>query len=121
DTLRDNGLEIIETIAPSQAVLIQTPAPRDAKLCDVIVRRIEGVLTAQQYTLLEYNIPRAKLKEAEALTPGYTSPTVSDCEDPAWGAVKVMVPKKQSIEIMDKLEALGAKAILETQILNCRL
>lgn len=121
DTLRDNGLEVIETVAPSQAVLIQTPQPRDGKLCDLIVRRIEGVLTAQQYSLLEYNIPRAKLKDAEALTPGYNSPTVSPCEDPDWCAVKVMVPRKQSIEIMDKLEALGASAILETEIVNCRL
>ena len=121
DTLRDNGLEVIETVAQSQAVLIQTPKPRDAKLCDLIVRRLEGVLTAQQYSLLEYNIPRAKLAEAEVLTPGYNSPTISPCEDPAWVAVKVMVPRKQSIEIMDKLEALGASAILETQISNCRL
>lgn len=121
DTLRDNGLEVIETIAQSQAVFIQSPKPRDAKLCDIVVRRLEGVLTAQQYTLLEYNVPRAKLKEAEKITPGFNSPTISDLEDPKWVAVKVMIPKKQSIEIMDKLEALGASAIIETQILNCRL
>src|SRR5204862_1828744 len=121
DTLRDNGLEVSETVAPSQAVLIQTPQPRNAALCDLIVRRLEGVLTAQQYSLLEYNIPRAKLKDAESIAPGYNSPTISPCEDPAWVAVKVMVPRKQSIEIMDKLEALGASAILETEIRNCRL
>jgi ATP phosphoribosyltransferase len=121
DTLRDNGLEVVETIAQSQAVFIQSQKPRDTKLCELIVRRLEGVLTAQQYTLLEYNVPRAKLKEAEKITPGFNSPTVSDLEDPKWVAVKVMIPKKQSIIIMDKLEALGASAIIETQILNCRL
>ena len=121
DTLRDNGLEVIETIAQSQAILIQAQKPRDSKLCDLIVRRLQGVLTAQQYTLLEYNVPRSKLKEAEKITPGFNSPTISDLEDPNWVAVKVMVPKKKSIEIMDKLEALGASAILETPILNCRL
>ena len=121
DTLRDNGLEVIETIAHSQAVLIQAKKPRDPKLCTLVVRRLQGVLTAQQYTLLEYNVARAKLKEAEALTPGFDSPTISDLEDPKWVAVKVMVPKKKSIEIIDKLEALGASAILETPILNCRL
>ncbi|HYG76155.1 MAG TPA: ATP phosphoribosyltransferase [Planctomycetota bacterium] len=121
DTLRDNGLEVIETVSQSQAVLIETPKPRDRKLCELIVRRFEGVLTAQQYTLLEYNVPRAKLKEAEKITPGFDSPTLSDLEDKNWVSVKVMIPKKQSIDIMDKLEALGASAILETQILNCRL
>ena len=121
DTLRDNGLDVIEVIAASQAVLIQSPKPRDPKLCQLVVRRLEGVLTAQQYTLLEYNVPRAKLKEAETLTPGFDSPTIADLEDPNWVSVKVMVPKKKSIEIIDKLEALGASAILETPILNCRL
>lgn len=121
DTLRDNGLEVLETVAQSQAVLIQSLKPRDPALCDLVVRRLQGVLTAQAYTLLEYNIPRSKLKEAEALTPGYNSPTISACEDTQWLAVKVMVPRKQSIEIMDKLESLGASAILETPMLNCRL
>jgi ATP phosphoribosyltransferase len=121
DTLRDNGLEVIQTVSHTQAVLVQSPKVRDTKLCNIVSRRIEGVLTAQQYTLLEYNVPRAKLKEAEATTPGFDSPTISDCEDPDWCAVKVMVPKKKSMEIIDKLEALGASAILETQILNCRL
>lgn len=121
DTLRDNGLEVIETVSTSQAVLIESPKPRDPKLCDLIVRRFEGVLTAQQYTLLEYNVPRKKLKDAEKITPGFKSPTLSDLEDKNWISVKVMIPKKQSIEIMDRLEALGASAILETQILNCRL
>jgi len=121
DTLRDNGLEVIETVAPSQAVLIETPKPRDAKLNELLVRRLEGVLTAQQYTLLEYNIPRAKLVDSEKIAPGFDSPTISDLEDPKWVAVKVMIPKKKSVEIMDKLESIGASAILETPILNCRL
>ena len=121
DTLRDNGLEVIETVSHSEAILIQSLKPRDPKLCELIVRRFQGVLTAQQYSLLEYNVPRKKLKEAEQITPGFKSPTISDLEDPDWVAVKVMVPRKQSIEIMDRLEALGASAILETAITNCRL
>lgn len=121
DTLRDNGLDVIETISHTQAILVQNPKARDLKLCDIIVRRLEGVLTAQQYTLLEYNILRAKLKQAEVIAPGFDSPTIGACEDPDWVAVKVMIPKKRSIEIIDQLEALGASAILETEILNCRL
>ena len=121
DTLRDNGLEVLETVAHSQALLIRSKQVRNAKLCGIVQRRLQGVLTAQQYTLLEYNIRRARLKAAEQIAPGFESPTVSGLEDPAWCAVKVMIPKKRSIEIIDKLEALGASAILETEILNCRL
>lgn len=121
DTLRDNGLEIVATVAPSQAILIRGKKVRDARLCALVQRRLQGVLTARQYTLLEYNLPRARLQDAEKVAPGFESPTVSDLEDPRWCAVKVMIPKKRSMEIIDRLEALGASAIMETSILNCRL
>jgi ATP phosphoribosyltransferase len=35
--------------------------------------------------------------------------------------VKVMVKRGEVISIMERLESLGASAILETQITNCRL
>jgi ATP phosphoribosyltransferase len=61
------------------------------------------------------------LAEAERITPGYSSPTINSLEDPAWCAVRVMVRRGEVIEVMERLEALGARAILETQINNCRL
>jgi ATP phosphoribosyltransferase len=82
---------------------------------------LQGVVVARTYSLLEYNIPKQKLAEAEKITPGYSSPTVSALEDPDWCAIQVMVRRKEVIDVMDKLEALGATAILETQITNCRL
>ncbi len=121
DTLRENGLRVVQDISTSQAVLIGNPQPREARLCAILRRRLEGVLTARQYTLLEYNIRRADLKHAEKIAPGFDSPTVSDLEDPTWCAVKVLVPRKQVVEIMDKLEAVGASAILETPVNHCRL
>jgi ATP phosphoribosyltransferase len=66
-------------------------------------------------------VPRARLAEAEKITPGFNSPTVSSLEDSAWCAVRVMVKRSEVIDVMEKLEALGASAILETQINNCRL
>ena len=42
-------------------------------------------------------------------------------EDPDWCAVRVMVRRSDVINIMEQLESLGASAILETQITNCRL
>jgi len=121
DTLRENGLRVLHEISSSQAVLIGHPKPRDAKLCATLRRRLEGVLTARQYTLLEYNIRRADLKRAEKIAPGFDSPTVSDLEDPKWCAVKVLVPRKSVVETMDQLEAVGASAILETPVNHCRL
>ena len=85
------------------------------------VQAFEGVVIARSYSLLEYNVPRAKLREAEKITPGFNSPTVSALEDADWCAVRVMVRRTEVIEIMEKLESLGASAILETEITNCRL
>ena len=81
----------------------------------------QGVVIARSYSLLEYNVPRAKLAAAERITPGFNSPTVSALEDADWCAVRVMVRRTEVIAIMEQLESLGASAILETQITNCRL
>ena len=120
-TLAANQLRILDEIGRYETILIQNKARKHAELADRVVRRLEGVVIARSYSLLEYNVPRTKLPEAEKITPGFNSPTVSALEDPDWCAVRVMVKRGEVIEIMERLEALGAAAILETQITNCRL
>ena len=73
-----------------ETVLIQNPRTAHSAMCDRVVRRLEGVVIARDYSLLEYNVPRAKLPEAEKITPGFKSPTVSALEDPTWCAVRAM-------------------------------
>ena len=120
-TLAANQLRILTEIGQYETVLIQSPSCRDLGTADRIVRRLEGVVIARDYSLLEYNIPRTKLAAAEAVTPGFTSPTVTNLEDSGWCAVRAMVKSSDVIPIMEKLEALGALAILEMSINNCRL
>ena len=120
-TLAANQLRILTEIGHYETVLIQSPACRDLVTADRIVRRLEGVVIARDYSLLEYNVPRIKLAAAEAVTPGFTSPTVTSLEDSGWCAVRAMVKSSEVIPIMEKLEALGALAILEMSINNCRL
>lgn len=120
-TLAANRLRILDEIGRYETVLIQNHQRRHAEVADRVVRRLEGVVIARSYSLLEYNIPRGKLAEAEAITPGYNSPTINSLEDPDWCAVEVMVRRGDVIRVMEKLEAIGASAILETQINNCRL
>ena len=120
-TLAATHLRILDEIGRYQTVLIQSRDCKQTELADRVVRRLEGVVIARSYSLLEYNVPRAKLTEAERITPGFNSPTVSSLEDPDWCAIRVMVKRSQVIEIMERLEALGASAILEMQITNCRL
>lgn len=120
-TLAANRLRVIDEIGYYQTVLIQNNDRREAELADRVVRRLEGVIIARGYSLLEYNIPRAQLATAKEITPGFNSPTVSALEDAEWCAVRVMVPIRDVIGVMEKLEKIGASAILETHISNCRL
>lgn len=120
-TLAANKLRILEDIGTYETVLIQNDRVRDPVTADRIVRRIEGVVIARDYTLLEYNIPRAQLARAEEITPGYNSPTVNALEKPDWCAVRVMVRRSSVIDTMEQLEDLGASAIIQTAITNCRL
>jgi len=120
-TLAANRLCILDELGRYEAMLIQNPATRHQQLADRVVRRLEGVVIARSYSLLEYNVPEAKLAEAEKITPGFESPTISKLEEAGWFSVRAMVKRGEVIEIMERLEALGATAILETEITNCRL
>lgn len=120
-TLAANRLRILEEIGTYETVLIQNDRCRDKAMADRVVRRLEGVVIARDYSLLEYNIPRAKLADAETITPGFNSPTIGTLEDESWCSVRVMVRRSEVIDTMEKLEALGASATLETEIANCRL
>ena len=120
-TLAANQLRILEEIGHYETVLVQNNEGQHEELADRVVRRLEGVVIARSYSLLEYNIPRSQLAEAEQVTPGFKSPTVNPLEDPDWCAIRVMVDRNEIQDAMERLEALGASAIVETRISNCRL
>ncbi|MEM6329443.1 MAG: ATP phosphoribosyltransferase [Planctomycetota bacterium] len=120
-TLAANRLRVLDEIGSYETVLIQNPQTPHAETCDRIVRRLEGVVIARGYSLLEYNVPEAALAGAKKITPGFSSPTVNRLEREGWFSVRAMVKRGAVIGIMEELEALGAQAILETAITNCRL
>jgi len=120
-TLAANRLRVLDEIGRYETVLVQNHRVPDAATADRIVRRLEGIVIARSYSLLEYNIPRDRLAAAEKITPGFKSPTVSALEDAAWCAVRAMVRRGEAHGIMERLEAIGASAIIETEISNCRL
>ena len=120
-TLAANRLRVLDEIDSYETVLIQNNRCRDADTADRVVRRLEGVVIARDYSLLEYNVPRSKLAAAEKITPGFNSPTVNTLEDPDWCSIRVMVKRGAVIDAMERLEILGASAVIETPISNCRL
>ena len=121
-TLRNAGLEIFgDPILESDAVVIRPrSASADARV-QQFLRRLQGVLVARRYVMMDYDIRAERVSDAVALTPGLESPTVSPLHREGWMAVRSMVLHKEAQRIMDDLWALGARAILVTNIHACRL
>lgn len=122
NTLRQAGLAIFgDPILVSEAILIKGKASAAAAELEILIRRLQGVVTARQYVLLDYDIPKKSVDQACAITPGLESPTISPLQKPDWVAVRAMVLRKDTNRLMDELWALGARGILVTDIHACRL
>jgi ATP phosphoribosyltransferase len=120
-TLGKAGLETFgDPVLESEAVLVTRGGSAPAGL-DVFRRRLEGVMVARTYVMMDYDVPSARVSEAVALTPGIESPTVSPLHRDGWFAVRAMVPRATAQRIMDELWEAGARAILVTDIHACRL
>ncbi|WP_026877037.1 ATP phosphoribosyltransferase [Jiangella gansuensis] len=121
-TLRQAGLEIVgEPILKSEAVLVARSDGARPPAVDLLLRRLNGVLVARGYVMMDYDIRAERVEEANALTPGLESPTVSPLHREGWVAVRAMVPRADAQRVMDDLWAIGARAILVTDILACRI
>jgi ATP phosphoribosyltransferase len=120
-TLKAAGLEIVgEVVLDSEAVLISR-AGAEPPGFDVFKRRLDGVLVARTYVMMDYDMPEDRLEEALALTPGLEGPTLSPLRRDGWVAVRAMVPRDGAQRLMDDLYGVGARAILLTDIHACRL
>lgn len=119
-TLRQQGLEVFgPVILESTAVLISSG--KDLPGLSTFHRRLQGVLVARQYVLMDYDLPADLVEAASAITPGLESPTVSPLRDTGWVAVRVMVPSAGTNQLMDELYELGARAILVSPIHAARI
>jgi ATP phosphoribosyltransferase len=116
-------LEILgDPILKSEAVLVRREdlGPAGAAF-EILVRRVEGVLVARRYVLMDYDVPVAAVERAVSITPGLESPTVSPLHNSMWVAVRAMVPRADTNALMDRLYEVGARAILVTEVHACRL
>jgi ATP phosphoribosyltransferase len=122
NTLRQAGLEIFgDPILTSEAILISRKGVAMAADLEVLIRRLQGVVTARQYVLMDYDIKKSDIDAACEITPGLESPTISPLQNPDWLAVRAMVLRSETNRVMDDLYVLGARGILVTDIHACRL
>ena len=121
-TLRQAGLEIVgEPILESEAVLVRRTGAPALPAVEQLVRRLQGVIIARRYVLMDYDVRSDLVDAAVRLTPGIESPTVSPLHEPGWVAVRAMVLRADTHRVMDELWELGARGILVTDIHACRL
>src|SRR6202790_4088264 len=109
-------------LCDSEAVLIERDSADEATTAarDQLAARVQGVVFGQQYLMLDYDCPRAVLDRATEVTPGLESPTIAPLADPDWVAVRALVPRNDVNTIMDEIAAIGARAILASDIRFCR-
>jgi ATP phosphoribosyltransferase len=120
--LHQAGLEVIgEPVLRSEALLIRRRGAGSDSALETFKRRIQGVIAARTYVLVDYDIRSELVDQACAITPGVESPTVSPLHDQGWFAVRAMVPKRDVHKIMDDLWEIGGRGILVTDIHACRL
>ena len=125
-TMRAAGLEIIDTVMTTETVLISNLHSTKVDMMKKLRSRFEGFLTALKYDMIMYDVCGSSLEQAKKITPGLVAPTVngplhrSDSGE-EWFAVQAMVLKKETGDMMDALQEIGAKGILVMQLKNCRV
>ena len=121
-TLKQAGLVIIgDPILASQSVLLRGPNTKDSAETENFIRRISSVLVAREYVMIDYDIEQSKVELASKITPGIESPTISPLHLSGWVAVRAMTKRKDMHRVMDELYAAGAKGVIVTEIMACRL
>ncbi len=121
-TLVEAGLKTIgEPILESEAVVIARNNIPQGDEVRRLLSRLQGILLARNYAMIEYDVAREQLDAACTLTPGIEAPTIAPLTRDKWVAVKSMIQRRDINRIMDELSELGAKAIFVTDLRTCRL
>ncbi|MDF5753745.1 ATP phosphoribosyltransferase [Spongiactinospora sp. TRM90649] len=121
-TLRNVGLDVFgDPIMRSEAVLIERAGSARTAGLDQLVRRLQGVLVARDFVMIDYDIRAEQIDRAIEITPGIEGPTVSPLHREGWVAVRAMVRRRGHQQVMDQLWEIGARAIFITDIYACRL
>jgi ATP phosphoribosyltransferase len=121
-TLKSAGLEVFgQEILTSEAVLVHRQGREQSAPVQQLVRRLQGVIVARRYVMIDYDVRVEQVEAACLITPGLESPTVSPLHDKGWVAVRAMVLRRDTNRLMDELWELGARGILATDLAACRL
>jgi len=113
-TLFMNGLQEVQTILQSQAVLIKSKELNagQQKILDQLVFRIRAVRKAKKNKYILLNAPNDSLDKIIKLLPGMRSPTVLPLATSGWSSVHSVLNEDEFWEKIEQLRAAGAEGIL---------
>lgn len=121
-TLKQAGLVVFgDPILESEAIVIKRKGAQLRDDVATLIRRLQGVVIARQYVLVDYDVEEKNLEAACKVTPGLESPTISPLQKSGWVAVRAMVTRSSIHHVMDDLYGVGARGILVTDIHASRL
>ena len=116
-TLRDNGLRIIETILESSTRFVASPAALTnqwkRERIEELSMLFRAVLDGRERVMLEMNIPKDHFEHIIRELPAMRSPTVAPLFGDTGYAVKIAVKKHEVPAIIPKLKKSGALDIVE--------
>jgi len=116
-TLRDNGLFIIDTLMESSTRFVASKAAmadrEKRERIDELCMLFTSVLDGRERVMLEMNLPQSGFEEIAASLPAMRSPTVSPLYGGKGYAVKIAVKKSEIPELIPRLKKSGATDIVE--------
>jgi ATP phosphoribosyltransferase len=113
-TLLTNGLQEVETILKSQAVMIGNKNLEGGKkeTLEKLLFRIRSVINAKENKYILMNAPESAISRICSILPGMKSPSVLPLADKGWCSIHSVVKEDQFWERIDQLREAGAQGIL---------
>lgn len=115
-TLEANGMQELDVLLESEAVIIQTKAKlSDDKqaLVERLLQRLDGVLQVRESKYIMLHAPRSALADIRDLLPGSEAPTVMPLEgNPDRVAIHAVCRENVFWETLENLKAAGASSLL---------
>ncbi len=117
-TLLSNGLNEVDIIMRSEAVLISNPNlnAEKKKLLSKLLFRIEAVQKARRNKYILLNAPENKLDSIIKLIPGMQSPTILPLAEKGWCSLHSVISEDDFWDVIDNLKEAGAEGILVVPI-----
>ncbi len=117
-TLIMNGLQEVEVIAKSEAVLIanRTISSEKQTLLDQLLFRIDAVQQSKENKYILLNAPNDQIEQITEILPGMKSPTILPLAQEGWSSLHSVIREDDFWNSIDRLKNAGAEGILVVPI-----